>query len=186
MNKKLTVFEALEQMKSGKKIKHKSWKKGFWYLNNGEVCTEDGTVIKKSTFMSYVLQDDGEWEIYEEVYEIGEWLTDGKIVIKYAHLSPEGETPIKYYEEEKSLEKTSVRRATKEEIERELESRKWVHWGRKVEEWRIGDIVYDQSSNKYLSKGQLMEITAEVLKNKQFENFKMVCPTESRVDRIHF
>lgn len=79
----------------------------------------------------------------------------------------------------------SVTRMTPEEVEQERERRKWAAWGRKVNEYRKGDIVYC-GSMVYL---QIVESTDDEYvyfdDNETlslYDSLTMICPREQRVD----
>ncbi|MBB6446501.1 hypothetical protein [Bacillus benzoevorans] len=91
-----------------------------------------------------------------------------------------------------SVKHHPVRHATDEEIEHEKERVKWAEIGRKVNEWREGDIVERLD-------GELMEITRMAINTSgnKFpfvdsvqmtiehlnEHFTLVCPIENRFDK---
>lgn len=179
----MKITEAIEKLKEGCKIRHLSWQEGFWYLVNGQIVTHDGSVLSNAVFMSYVINDVGEWEIYEEAYETGDWLTDGKVIIQYRYVK---EKELLCEEDGSCILKLQSRRATKEEIEKEMKNRKWVDWGRKLDQWKVGDIVYDNSKRYYGSEKSVFVLTSDVYKNYDLSQLEMVCPVEKRVDIIQF
>lgn len=128
-------------------------------------------------------------EYVEPIFEAGDWvyipsMVNGKVkVIKYIHDShwefDDGSTIGVAFK--KQLQE--IRHATGEEVAQEQERRKWAKWGRKVGEYREGDVAV---------KGiQLVSIFA-VLDSSRYwiggdqyvssDDLKMICPRELRAD----
>lgn len=139
---------------------------------------------------------DTEWEEQEDSLKVGDWIFyhDGKVnkIIKVydkqnTHVDAYNCYDNGYYTDGGDyLDKNEdyYRKAMKKEINEELERRKWSRWGRKVNEYRKGDIVLvDNRVGRVTTvEGNALQVS-ESMYDHLVDNVDMVCPVENRADK---
>ncbi|WP_176140661.1 hypothetical protein [Halobacillus salinus] len=127
------------------------------------------------------------WYEVEEPFNVGDW------VMHHACKRPEKAVRINdrnELESEYSLDRLSeFRHATPDEIAQEVERRKWAAFGRKVDEYKTGDIVRHKDFNRLLEVTDVNLSTAhitgdfadsEAVADKYW--LTLVTPVEQRLD----
>ncbi|GIO22462.1 hypothetical protein [Oceanobacillus sp. J11TS1] len=71
----------------------------------------------------------------------------------------------------------SLRHATPEEIQQEKKRRFWDKLGRDVDEYKTGDIVFNESTKQIYRVARNGLIPAKIV------SFKLICPVEQRLDK---
>lgn len=187
-------YEAVRlAIEEGKKIKRNKplWGNSRIYFD-GEYFRWSNVEPIIFNFASDDLSAD-DWEVFIEPYQEGDFVS----YVQYARknigevLEDNHELIVKWDDGfvnilEDVVNNNEFRRATPEEIEQELERRKWQSWRREINQWKVGDIFKTGEGNDIYRVVQVKsdKVEDDTFSEEYFGNMIMVCPVEMRVDNV--
>lgn len=181
-------WEVAKALEEGKKMRIKSWVSGK-YIS----LRQDGMILdekdKPLDLLAYAFFNDGgrEWEEYIEPFKVGDlvYCFDNSKIFE-----------IKSKDIIKTINAKYYRHATQEEINQEKERRKWESIGRKVNEYKVGDII-EMKEGMGVNLWVISSIeTIDGFDEVEYKDFeqnitqycssfdikRLVCPVENRFD----
>ncbi|GIO18107.1 hypothetical protein J18TS1_12070 [Oceanobacillus oncorhynchi subsp. incaldanensis] len=154
-------------------FKSDAWAEKFKCFNNLSVDDMAKVLYTPNSYEVIPQYKVGDWVIFEykAVRVIGEILeieTDEFFTAKVD--DPKYQVP-------QNIALSKLRHATPEEIQQEKKRRFWDKLGREVDEWKEGDIVFNESTK------QMYQVPIGGLIAAKVVSFKLICPVEQRLDK---